>query len=149
MKQNMTSIEISKLKLTPKSYLKNFLTYQFESLLLLIFELFESYQHGQKEIIEIEALLEEIGYSNLKEIPIYEIETIRTIVKSKLEEWERQEDSEYLSYKLMAAIQAKNIIVFVDNILIEDVEKPISITPDSIITFINKLKIGSISFKTL
>ena len=145
----MASIEIKKLKQTQKRYLKNFSTYQFESLIHLIFDLFDSYKHGQKEIFEIEALLEEIGYSNLKEIPNNEIETIRTLVQPKLGEWERQDDSEYLSYKLMTAIQAKSIIVIVDNKLIEDIEKPISITPNSIISFINNLKIGSITFTTL
>jgi len=145
----MASIEVSKLKQKQKGYVKSLFTYEFNSLLHLIFELFTNYTHGQKEIIEIERLLDEIGYKNLKDIPADEIETIKKYIRLQLPAWEHQEDAELLTYKLLAAIQSKNIVVIVDDKIIEDLEKPISLAPDSTITFINTFKIDSISFTTL
>ena len=145
----MTSIEIQKLKQIQKNYLKNFLNYEFESLLQLLYELFDNHKHGHKEIFEIEALLELIDYSNLREIPKNEVEKIQNLIRSKLQKWERQADSEYLSYKLMTAIQANIIIVIIDDVIIKDSESSILILPNSVITFINNSKIDSISFTTL
>lgn len=147
--QDMTSIEVRKLSQSQKNYLKNFLNYKFESLFQLLYELFDNHKHGHKELFEIEALLEEIGYSNLKEISKSESPKIKSIIRSKLQEWERHEDSEYLSYKLMAAIQANSILVIIDDVIIDDIEKPISVMPNSVISFINNSKIDSISFTTL
>ena len=145
----MTSVEVQNLNIAQKNYLKNFLNYEFESLLQLLYELFDNHKHGHREIFEIEALLDEIGYSNLKEIPKNETEKIENLIRSKLMEWERQADSEYLSYKLMYAIQCLSILVFIDNEVIEDFENPILLKSNSVISFINKSKIDSISFTTL
>ncbi|OXA87647.1 hypothetical protein [Flavobacterium hercynium] len=145
----MTSIEIQKLSRTQKNYLKNLFNYKFESLFQLLFELFDSHKHGHKEIFEIEALLTEIGYNNLEEIPKSETEVMKTIIRSKLQEWGGKSDSEYLSYELMSQIQSKNIIVILDNIVIEHIENPIIINPNSVISFINNSKMDSITFTTL
>lgn len=145
----MALIEVSKLRQKQKGYVKSLYTYEFNSLFDLVFELFAGYQHGQKEIIEIGVLLDEIGYSNLKDIPENDFEKVRNIVRSRLPEWEWQEDTELLTYKLMAAIQSKKIIVIVDDMIIEDLSAPISLMLTSSISFINKLKIDSISFTTL
>lgn len=145
----MTIIEIKKLKSTTKEYLKNFHNYKFESLLHLIFELFHNHKHGQKEIIEIEKLLYETGFSNLKDISKTEINKIKELIRSMLKEWERLEEPEYLSYKLMAAVQAGNVVVIVDDKVIENFESPITIDHNSVITFINNSKLNSITFSTL
>lgn len=145
----MASIEVKKLSRTQKNYLKNLFNYKFESLYQLLFELFDSHKHGHKEIFEIEALLSEIGYNNLKEIPKSEIEVMKAIVRSKLQEWGEKSDSEYFSYQLMSQIQTKNIIVILDNTVIEHFENPIIINPNSVISFINNSKLDNITFTTL
>lgn len=145
----MASIEVQKLSQTQKNYLKNLFNYKFESLFQLLFELFDSHKHGHKEIFEIEALLTEIGYNNLKEIPKSETEVMKTIIRSKLQEWGGESDYEYLSYELIIQIQSKNIIVILDNIVIEHIENPIIINPNSVISFINNSKLDSITFTTL
>ncbi|MFB9076710.1 hypothetical protein ACFFLS_24155 [Flavobacterium procerum] len=136
-------------KLKTKPYLKNFTVYTFPSFIHLILELFEKHEHGHKQIFEIELLLEELGYSNLKEIKKSEIDSVKNLIISKLEEWELNDDSEILAYKLLAAIKNKNLTVYIDNQIIQDLEMPISITPESVIAFINNSKLNSISFKTL
>jgi hypothetical protein len=146
---DMTSIEIKKLKQTQKNYLKNLFNYEFGSLFQLLFELFDNHKHGHKEIFEIEALLAEIGYANLNEIPKNETEEIKKLIRSKLQEWDEKSDFENLSYKLMSQIQSRNIIVIIDNIVIEHIEKPIIINPNSVISFIDNSKLDSITFTTL
>lgn len=145
----MTSIEIKKLKQTQKNYLKKFFKYEFGSLFQLLFELFDNHEHGHKEIFEIEALLSEIKYANLNEIPKNETEEIKKLIRSKLQEWNEKSDFENLSYKLMSQIQSRNIIVIIDNIVIEHIEKPIIINPNSVISFIDNSKLDSITFTTL
>ncbi|MDX6183972.1 hypothetical protein SGQ44_17015 [Flavobacterium sp. Fl-77] len=145
----MASIEIQKLSRTQKNYLKNLFNYKFESLFQLLFELFDSHKHGHKEIFEIEALLAEIGYGNLNEIPKNETEEIKKLIRSKLQEWDQKSDFENLSYKLMSQIQSKNIIVILDNKVIEHIENPIIINPNSVISFIDNSKLDSITFTTL
>ncbi|TWI03166.1 hypothetical protein IQ05_00095 [Flavobacterium tiangeerense] len=145
----MASIEVQKLSRTQKNYLKNLFNYKFESLFQLLFELFDNHEHGYKEIFEIETLLSEIGYANLNEIPKNETEEIKKLICSKLQEWDEKYDFENLSYKLMSQIQSRNIIVIIDNIIIEHIEKPIIINPNSVISFIDNSKLDSITFTTL
>lgn len=147
-KNRMASISISRLKKAQKNYLKNIHHYRFGSLFQLVYELFDNHEHGHKELFGIEQLLEETGYNNLKDIPATEAARIKKLIRSKLPEWERQEDAEYLGYKLMAAMHAGMVTVIVDDKVIHDPEQPISITPESLVSFINCGKLNSITFST-
>lgn len=144
----MTTINI-KDQLTTKKYLENFVAFEFTSLFHLIVELFDNYLHGQKEIIEIETLLNTTGYSNLKEIPQHQIEKTKELIRSSLQEWKRQEDTEYMTFKLLAAIVERRVIVIIDDNVIDNPEKEISITANSNISFIDNTKLNSITFTTL
>jgi len=135
--------------LKSKKYLNDFNIFEYDSLPTLIFELFTNYSHGQKEIIEIETLLSEIGYGNLKEIPKGELNSIKKLVAAKLQVWESNEEAELLTYKLLAAVQSKEIIVYLDNNIIHDLGTEIKLTHQSIIAFISNLKLNAFSFSTI
>lgn len=145
----MEFIRISTLVKRQKKYLKKDFQSDFASLYHLVFYLFDNYEHGHKEVLEIEKLLEQTGYDNLKEIPKSELERIRKIIQLNLPQWEAEEDSEYLSYKLMAAILTKRVVVILDDEVVEDTERHISIRPDAVISFINNDKLDSITFTIL
>ncbi|RYU93477.1 hypothetical protein [Emticicia agri] len=132
-----------------KRHLKGLWKYEFPSLIYLIFELFETYTDGRKEIFEIQLLLDEIGYRNLKDIPADEVESIRALIKEKLPEWKMFDDPEFVTYQLMAAIRNKDILVIVDDTVIDDIHQPFPIHSNSIITFFNNQLLNQITFTTL
>ncbi len=145
----MIKIEINKLRQRSKRYLSSLSGFDFDSLYELLYELFDNYRPDQSEICQIEALLNEIGFYNLKEIQDSKKTEIKEIINSKTTEWEREADAEYLSYKLLAAIQSKAVIVIIDEQVIENLEKPISLHSNSIISFIDNSKTDQITFTTL
>ncbi len=145
----MIKIEINKLRQRSKRYLSSLSGFDFDSLYELLYELFNNYRPDQSEICQIEALLNEIGFYNLKEIQDSKKTEIKEIITSKTTEWEREADAEYLSYKLLAAIQSKAVIVIIDEQVIENLEKPISLHSNSIISFIDNSKTDQITFTTL
>ncbi len=145
----MIKIEINKLRQRSKRYLSSLSGFDFDSLYELLYELFDNYRPDQSEICQIEALLNEIGFYNLKEIQDSKKTEIKEIITSKTTEWEREADAEYLSYKLLAAIQSKAVIVIIDEQVIENLEKPISLHSNSIISFIDNSKTDQITFTTL
>lgn len=138
-----------KSKIKSKKYLKGLWKYEFPSLIYLIFELFETYTNGYKEIFEIQLLLDEIGYRNLKDIPKDEVENIRALIKQKLPEWKMFDDAEFVTYQLMAAISKKDILVIIDNNVIVDIDQPLSIDLNSTIVFFNNQLLNQIKFTTL
>ncbi len=145
----MIKIEINKLRQRSKRYLSSLSGFDFDSLYELLYELFNNYRPDQSEICQIEALLNEIGFYNLKEIQDRKKTEIKEIITSKTTEWEREADAEYLSYKLLAAIQSKAVIVIIEEQVIENLEKPISLHSNSIISFIDNSKTDQITFTTL
>lgn len=145
----MIKIEINKLRQRSKRYLSSLSGFDFDSLYELLYELFDNYRPDQSEICQIEALLNQIGFYNLKEIQDSKKTEIKEIITSKTTEWEREADAEYLSYKLLAAIQSKAVIVIIDEQVIENLEKPISLHSNSIISFIDNSKTDQITFTTL
>lgn len=130
-------------------YLQGLNLYEFPSLLHLVFELLDTYTSGRKELEDIELLLDETGYANLRDIPEAEIESIKQLIIQKLPDWKRFADTEYIGYKLMAAIGRQEISVFADDQIIQNPELPITLSENSIIAFIHHPKISQIQFKTL
>lgn len=136
-------------KVKSKRHLKGLWKYEFPSLVHLIYELFATYTNGRKEIFEIQLLLDEIGYRNLKDIPSDEVDSIRVLIKEKLPEWQMFDDEEFITYQLMAAISNKDILVIIDDNIIADIHKSLPINSNSIITFFNNQRLNQITFTTL
>ncbi len=141
----MYLVSVKKTKL--KRYLKDTLGYSFNGLYEFLKAFFELYEKGTQDLEAIEILLEEIGYNNIKDIPISEYPKIRVIIQQKAEDWQSILDSEYCSYLILDAWQKGRIIIFINDAIIENLNEPITIHEDTIICFIDKEKINNINFK--
>lgn len=92
----MYLVSVKKTKL--KQYIKDTLNYRFNDLYEFLKALFELYEKGTKDLEAIEILIDEIGYKNIKDIPISEYPKIRAVIQQKTEDWQSLLDSEYCSY---------------------------------------------------
>ena len=132
-----------------KNYLENLGIWVFPSLLHLIQAFFETYTKGTTDWEHIQLLLEATGYGSLNEIPRSELAQVKETVARMQPVWEADEDAEKCTYLLLAAILKKDILVYIDDRVIENIEHKITLQPDSIVAFINRLKITQINFTTI
>jgi hypothetical protein len=144
---------LAKIKLAPsvlqKNYVKGLNQYRFDSVFQLCLSLFSTYRKGTQDVEDIYQLLDDIGYSNLKDIPADEIEAIAAYVEMLLPDWNSANDPERRTFLLAAAIQRRDLLVVIDEEVVNDLGTEILIAPDSIISFIDKRKISDITFTTL
>lgn len=119
------------------NYLKAICGFEFPTVLEVIIALFSTYKKGTADHENIELLLEGLGISNLKHIPIDKYDEIKRFISSKKIEWEKFDDAEYCTYHLLNEIKNKNIIMLVDEMVIEDINTSIVIGESSVISFIN------------
>jgi len=136
-------------KTRSKNYLENLDIWMFPSLLHLIQAFFETYTKGTTDWEHIQLLLEATGYGSLNEIPRSELAQIKETVARMQPVWEAGEDVEIRTYLLLAAILKKDILVYIDDRVIENIEHKITLQPNSIVAFINRLKITQINFTTI
>lgn len=136
-------------KTRSKNYLENLDIWMFPSLLHLIQAFFETYTKGTTDWEHIQLLLEATGYGSLNEIPRSELAQIKETVARMQPVWEADEDAEKCTYLLLAAILKKDILVYIDDRVIENIEHKITLQPNSIVAFINRLKITQINFTTI
>ncbi len=136
-------------KIRSKNYLENLGIWVFPSLLHLIQAFFETYTKGTTDWEHIQLLLEATGYGSLNEIPRSELAQVTETVARMQPVWEADEDAEKCTYLLLAAILKKDILVYIDDRVIENIEHKITLQPDSIVAFINRLKITQINFTTI
>lgn len=134
-------------KIVAKRYIDSLYRYTFKDLLHFIQAIFESYEKGTAEIENIYLLLNELGYENLSQIK--DIESVRDLITQKKEEWALLEDSEFLSYCLLDAFQRRLLTIIVDENVIKDCNSRITLTDDSIITFIKINQIDNLTFTTI
>lgn len=133
----------------PKNYVKHLHGYRFASLLELVLSLFLLHKRGTRDLDDINILLEDLRYDNLKQIPDPEKEAIRHYVDQMMPEWKRDQDEEKQTYLLLASFLRREIVVFIDNTIIENIDNEIVLTDESIITFVDHSKISRITFTTL
>ncbi len=136
-------------KIRSKNYLENLGIWVFPSLLHLIQAFFETYTKGTTDWEHIQLLLAATGYGSLNEIPRSELAQVKETVARMQPVWEADEDAEKCTYLLLAAILKKDILVYIDDRVIEKIEHKITLQPDSIVAFINRLKITQINFTTI
>jgi hypothetical protein len=136
-------------KIRSKNYLENLGIWVFPSLLHLIQAFFETYTKGTTDWEHIQLLLAATGYGSLNEIPRSELAQVKETVARMQPVWEADEDAEKCTYLLLAAILKKDILVYIDDRVIENIEHKITLQPDSIVAFINRLKITQINFTTI
>ena len=136
-------------KTRSKNYLENLDIWMFPSLLHLIQAFFETYTKGTTDWEHIQLLLEATGYGSLNEIPRSELAQVKETVERMQPVWEADEDAEKCTYLLLAAILKKDILVYIDDRVIENIEHKITLQPNSIVAFINRLKITQINFTTI
>ena len=152
---NFLSIFIAMIRLQIKSHnlgtgsFYQLSTDYFESLLPLLIELYQHQPHGQIDLFEIDDLLDELGYSNLKLIPESDIEKAQYIIRSNEEERQLKRDPEQLAYRLMAAILTEKVVVILNNQVVDNPETSIQLLPDSTLSIIHKAKLDSITFHSL
>lgn len=133
-----------------KTYLKNFHTFKFDSLLHLVFELFYN-----NTILDTET--DDILYEHITSLGYEKINQISPETKKILEKWYYELSDAYLenfdvekqSYLLLAKIVDNTILVTIDSTLISNYQVAISIKKDSVITFTNLDKINTINFTTI
>lgn len=119
------------------NYLKAICGFKFPTVVELIIALFSTYEKGTIDYENIELLIDYLGVSNLKYIPIEQYEEIKCLINEKKIEWEKLDDVEYCTYYLLNEIKNKNIIMLVDEMVIEDINTSIIIGKSSVISFIN------------
>jgi|GEM_PF-3290764 hypothetical protein len=118
-------------------YLKNIPSYQFPTPFHLVLSLFSTYEKGNKDMEDIQVLLDYLGYKNLNEISPEMLSDIEEIIKINQHEWEKLSDLELCTYTLLHEIKKKNILMMIDNKIIEDLSDKITLTPNSTISFID------------
>jgi hypothetical protein len=127
----------------------NTVNYRFGSLVELMLLLFEKYAKKQQGLLVFKTLLAESGYARLGDIPIEEIDRVIELAKELTVKYEILYDGEQLCYHLLSAVVNKNIFVFIDNRIINNIQAPVHITPDSVMVLVHDEKIDTIEFKTL
>lgn len=137
---------VTKIKASEKviGYLKNIPSYQFPTPFHLILSLFSTYEKGNKDIEDIQILLDYLGYNNLKEISSEMLTEIEKIIRINQYEWEKLSDPERCTYLLLHEIKQKNILMVIDNKIIEDLTDKIKINPNTIISFVDFKYINAI-----
>lgn len=133
-----------------RTYLREIELYNYESFLSLVLEIFSRYKFEDKEAeLLVYELLQAGGHRSIEDIPFYELEVIADYFLAQKERFKVEYDEEKLTYILLAAIQREEIIAMVDDIVITDLQAPISLRSNSMVNFIKKDKIKTITFKTL
>ena len=132
-----------------KGYVESINGYRFESLTELIFALFSTYKKGTEDWEEIQILLANFGYNNLNGIKESEIPIIRKWLKENKNQFELEKDIEYLTYKLLTAIVKKDILVYIDKYIIENVNENITVSGTSTISFIDTTRLNQLTFTTI
>lgn len=136
-------------KLSAKSYMNALDTFTFPSLFHLVFELFGYYRKGTEDWENIRMLLDAIDYKNLKDIPRSELGNVKNFVAQMSPEWVKEQDTERCTYLLLAGVVHRQIIVFIDGKIIDDIDKEIKLRNSSVISFLDNSVISQISFTTL
>lgn len=133
-----------------KVYLQGLEEPYYDSLLSLIYAIFSTYVFEDKAVeLYLYQLLDATGYRRIEDIPRIELELIVAHFLKHKKAFKIDYDSEYLTYLLLAAIKRLDILVYFDEHLIEDLEAPIQLEPDSVLSFIKKEKIERTTFKTI
>ncbi|MRJ08449.1 hypothetical protein EDL98_03770 [Ornithobacterium rhinotracheale] len=143
----MLDIELNKVTFQ-KKYLQGVNCYEFNSLLDLIFELFQANKIEETETSDIiYEYIKSIGYDNISNIPKDELKIIESYY------WDLKKinkiDYEKVFYSFLAQILNGNVLVLIDKKIIKTINNPISINSNSIISFLLKPKFENIKFKTL
>ena len=142
-------IKIKK-QLISKSYLKNFLFFEFDNLLDLLFELFSNNELINKGIEDtIYNKIIDLGYENIYQIPPEVKKKLEKRFYQLLNRFERSFDLEKHTYLFMAKVVEGAILVTINDELIETFTNPIRLKIDSVISFTEIKKIDNITFTTL
>jgi hypothetical protein len=142
-------IKIKK-QLISKSYLKNFLFFEFDNLLDLLFELFSNNELINKGIEDtIYNKIIDLGYENIYQIPPEVKKKLEKRFYQLLNRFERNFDLEKHTYLFMAKVVEGAILVTINDELIETFTNPIRLKIDSVISFTEIKKIDNITFTTL
>ena len=131
-----------------KKYLKGILQYEFDSLILLIFALFDNNEIENPKTDEtIYEYITSCSFQKISEIPKKELEIIESYY------WELKKvnkiDVEVQTYLLMASILQGETLVVIDTKLINEFDTSIQLNHNSTISLILKSKFEGITFKTL
>ncbi|MEO1259933.1 MAG: hypothetical protein AAFZ15_14160 [Bacteroidota bacterium] len=133
-----------------KVYLKKSTDYQYDSLLDLIQQIFSTHAFEDKAVEQfLYQLLSETGYTSLEKIPIPELQAIANYFLAHKDEYKIDYDAEKLTYLLLSAIKNKDVIVYIDKRIVEDMLAPITLQYGSTLAFIKVEKINNITFKTI
>lgn len=131
-----------------KKYLKGIFQYEFDSLVLLIFELFNNNKIEDSETDNsIYQFIKSCSYNKFSEIPKKELELIESYYW-KLKK-RNEIDKEKSAYLLMSSILKGETLTIIDSELITDFKSPIQLNYNSTISLILKSKFENIKFKTL
>lgn len=144
-------IQVSvQIKQTTKQYIRSLPTLYFNSLLELIWALFENYQPRTKNWIkEAFLFLKAYGVEDFSDIKDYEIHHLIQVLRSDKKTYALIFDSEKLTYILLAGIVSGHIQVLIDNTSIDTINQPITLLATSTITFLDLNDISLLQFNTI
>ena len=132
------------------NYLKKITNFEFDNLLQLIFELFQSNPGEADEVDDIlYDYITSLGYESVHDIPEETKKELEDWYFELLEKYHKKFDEEKLTYLLLGKIVNGEIIVLIDNIPVKDIRDRILLQKNSIISFINRQKINDIKFTTI
>jgi len=133
-----------------KTYLRNFTVFEFDNLLQLIFELFQSNPIEAEEVDDVlYNYIISLGYTNIHDISEETKKELDYWYFELLESYHKRFDEEKLTYLLLAKIVNNEIIVLIDNTPVKNIKQSINIHKNSIISFIDRQKINDIKFTTI
>lgn len=123
--------------------------YYFESLVVLIAKLFLSYDRVREEWQEVELVLQHLGYTSLSEVDAKNMDKASEWIAAELSRFELEHDAEYMLYRLLSAIERKEVWVYLNNGIITNIHDSISIPKDGIISFIDATRFNQMTFQPL
>ena len=133
-----------------KDYLVNSSSYNYDSALDFILELFSTYKFVDREVeLYLYELLKDSGYTSIEQIPLQQLNVILNHFLENRDQYKVNYDEERLSYLLLAAIQAEKILFTIDDQRITNLKAPIHLQEDSTINFFKLDKLDSIQFKMI
>ena len=130
-----------------KSYLKNFSSYHFTNGAAFIRELFvkNDLPPDQTDNL-IYSVIKEMGYNRLSEIPKSILIELEKEYYKLISQEIADLDSEKIAYLFLHAWQQKRFTLLIDNNIIREIELPITLGPQSVISIIDSRKIQDITF---